>query len=107
MTPEQLYTILSEHFPTCQYDWSEVSPDERPKSPPYCAILELKPDTLDADDKAYYSRPTYAVELYTKRRDYTSEGLIESIFERNDIYYIKSARVYLREEKKMQIVYNI
>ena len=107
MTPEQLYAILSEFFPTCQYDWSEVSPAERPKEPPYCAILELAPTVLNADDKVYSSVPQYAVELYTKRRDYNSEALIESLFENNEIYYTKSARVYLREEKKMQIVYNI
>lgn len=107
ISPEHLYDMLSEHFPVCWYDWSEVSERDRPKEPPYCAILELRPRQLCADDKVYYSEPAYAVELYTKRRDYSSEALIESIFEENDVYYVKSERNYLREEKKMQIVYNI
>lgn len=107
MAPEQLYDMLSESFPTCWYDWSEIAEKDRPKQPPYCAILELRPHQLGADDKVYHSEPAYAVELYTVRRDYESEALIESIFEENDIYYVKSERNYLREEKKMQIVYNI
>lgn len=107
MTPEKLYELLSDQFPTCWYDFSEVSPEERPKHPPYCAILEQAPHRVDADDKVYHSEPAYIVELYTKRRDYGSEALIESIFEENDIYFVKSERNYLREERKMQIVYNI
>ena len=107
MEPEHLYDLLSAQFPACWYDWSEVAEKDRPKSLPYCAILELEPDQTEADDKNYYSMRRYAVELYTKRRDYESETLIESIFDDNDIFYVKRERNFLREEKKMQIVYYI
>lgn len=107
MTPEHLYDLLSAQFPACWYDWSEVAEKDRPKSLPYCAILELRPAQVDADDRVYHSEPQYAVELYTKRRDYESETLLESIFTENDIYYVKQERNFLREEKKMQIVYYI
>ena len=107
MTPEQLYEMLSGQFPTCWYDFSELPPEERPREPPYCAILEQAPHTVDADDGVYYSEPAYIVELYTKRRDYSSEAQIERLFGEHGIYFEKSARIYLREEKKMQIVYTI
>ena len=51
MTPETLYELLSDSFPTCWYDWSEIAEKDRPKQPPYCAILELRPHQLCAEDK--------------------------------------------------------
>ena len=105
--PERLYEMLAEHFPVCWYDFSEMSAEDRPKHPPYCAILEETAETVDADDEVYYSEAAYTVELYTVRRDYSSEKLIERLFRKNGIYYRKSARIYLKEEKKMQIIYSI
>lgn len=107
MTPEELYNILSAVFPTCYYDFSDIAVPDRPKSPPYCAILEDKPEEIPADDKVYHAIPRYTVELYTTRNDYISEGQLEDAFGDNDIHYEKMGKVYLREEKKMQIIYKI
>ena len=107
MTPEQLYTLLSAKFPTCYYDFSEIKESDRPKHPPYCAILEDEPREFPADDKVYCMMPRYTVELYTTRSDYTSEGVLEGIFDTNDIFFEKAAKIYLREEKKMQIIYKL
>ncbi|MBR6968473.1 MAG: hypothetical protein IKH78_08065 [Ruminococcus sp.] len=107
MTPEELYTLLSAKFPTCYYDFSEVKEADRPKNPPYCAILEDPPRSIKGDDKTYHLHPEYTVELYTSRADYISESTLEEIFDANDIYFEKAGKVYLREEKKMQIIYKI
>ena len=107
MTPEQLKDIISAEFPTCYYDWSDIATPDRPKYPPYCAIIEDKPGTVLADNKVYHSEPKYSVELYTSRADYASESLLEGLFDDNDIVYEKAGKVFLREEKKFMIVYKI
>ena len=107
ITPEQLKDLLSAAFPTCYYDFSDIASPDRPKSPPYCAIIEEKPGTVLADDKVYYSEPTYSVELYTSRTDYASESVLEGIFDSNGIAFDKAGKLLLREEKKFMTVYKI
>lgn len=107
MTPEELYDMLSVKFPTCYYDFSNIKESDRPKHPPYCAILEKSPVRIDADDKVYYKKPAYIVELYTSRNDYESEDILEDLFDDNDIIWGKEDKTLLQEEKKFLTVYKI
>ena len=104
LTADKLYAILSEIYPTCEYDWTghkEIPP------PPYCAYVQQETETIGADNKTYCSRPTFDVELYIKKNDYESEGKLEKALDENEIYWEKGGRYYIKETKLVQIIYKV
>lgn len=73
---------------------------------PYLVYLFTDTRNVAADNKVYEKVNHYQVELYSKLKDLISEGLIESAFDDNDIFYNKNER-YIDSEGLYQIVYEI
>jgi hypothetical protein len=103
MTDEELYKLLSSKFETAQTDWTG---HEKIPKPPYAVYLNSTPGNIAADDKVYISRPRYTVELYTRKQDYVSEGIMEELFDKNDIFWDKDKN-WNRELNLFQVVYEI
>lgn len=64
---------------------------------PFVCFFEQQAYTFPADNVAYYQRPRYSVELYTKNRDPQTEALFEAAFTQAGIYYTKETE-YLDDE---------
>lgn len=59
------------------------------QTPPYCAYKYVESDNFDADNKAYFKKGQFNVELYTKTKDPTTENKIESIFDNGPVPFKK------------------
>ena len=103
MTPEQIYGILSEKFPTAETDWT--GHEEIPK-PPYTVYLTEPPDNIAADDKVYVSQPRYIIELYMFKRDYISEKILEDLLDEHCIFWEKDKN-WNKELQLFQVIYKI
>ena len=77
-----------------------------PPAPPYVAYLFVYSDNFGADNKVYQASDNYQVELYTTKKDPTSEKLIEDLFESNDIFWDKS-ETWIESEGLYQVAYEI
>jgi len=78
------------------------------ESPPLPFICYFSPNetAFAADNINYYSTPRFAVELYSKTRDLTTEALFEAKFKENHLYYTKEAE-YLDDERCWVTVFSI
>jgi len=77
-----------------------------PPKPPYIVYLFSYTSNFSADNKVYSKIPHYQVELYTTKKDPTSEKLIEDLFDENDIYWDKT-ETYIESEDLYQVLYEI
>lgn len=59
-----------------------------------------------ADGKTYYSSNVFKIELYTKLKDETTEGLVEAKLNDNNIYYSKES-TFLQDEDCWMTIYSI
>lgn len=103
MTPEQVYKLLSEKFPTAETDWS--GHESIPK-PPYTVYITEAPDNIAADDRVYISQPRYIIELYMFKTDYNSEKILEELFDENCVFWEKDKN-WNRELQLFQVIYKI
>ncbi len=104
MTQKELYELLSTQFPTVYNEWS--GRDDVPV-PPFIAYLSDDTDILPADNKAYFKKAGYSIELYTLKNDLTSEERLEALLEDAGIFYRKSGPRWLDDSKRYMTVYNI
>ena len=104
MNNSELFKILNGVFPTCRNDWSEIG---KPPDPPYMAFMETGSDNFGADNKVYYKKKDFVVELYIKKNDYESEEKLENALDENEIYWEKGGQYYIKETKLVQIIYKI
>ena len=77
-----------------------------PPIPPYIVYLFSYNSNFGADNKVYNAAKNGQVELYTTKKDLTSEALIESLFNANDIYWEKT-ETYIDSEGLYQVLYEI
>lgn len=56
---------------------------------PYMNVQTPTTYTFGADNITYYQSPNANIELYTKRKDTVTEGLVETLLTNNGIYYTK------------------
>lgn len=59
-----------------------------------------------ADNKVYLAKQNVVVELYSENKDVTSEGLVEKLFNDNDIPWRKSED-YIDSEHMYMITYEV
>jgi len=77
-----------------------------PPSPPYVVYLFSYSSNFGADNKVYEDFKNFQVELYTPKKDLTSEKLIEDLFNANSIYWEKT-ETYIDSEGLYQGLYEI
>ena len=77
-----------------------------PPSPPYIVYLFSYSSNFGADNKVYEDFKNFQVELYTPKKDLTSEKLIEDLFNANSIYWEKT-EIYIDSEGLYQVLYEI
>lgn len=85
------------------YDADENNP---PPKPPYLIYLFSHSSNFGADNKVYSKANNYQVELYTTKKDPTSEKLLEDLFDANGIYWEKT-ETYIENEGLYQVLYEI
>jgi len=75
--------------------------------PPYILYKEENTDNFMADDKVYNKIQNYSIWLITKKKDKTSELLLENVLDSHNIPYDKVNEDYIREENIFQVNYEI
>ena len=73
---------------------------------PFVCFFSASETAFAADNINFYSVPRFAVELYTKTRDLTTEALFEAAFRNNDLYFTKGTE-YLDDERCWVTVFTI
>ena len=87
-------------LPVTYYQW------ETPPSLPYLVYLMTDTDNFGADNKVYAGATNYNIELYSNKKDPTSEKLVEGLLNSNEIFWDKT-EVYIDSEKMFQVTYSI
>lgn len=62
---------------------------------------------LEADNKVYYSRKKYAIELYYEGKNAELEESLEALLTANGFRWEKEEDVYIESEKMYMTVYNV
>ena len=75
-------------------------------SPPFIVFLMSRSDNFGADDKVYQKINELHIELYTDKKDPTSEALVETVLDRYEIYWEKYEE-YIAEEKLYEVDYTM
>ena len=101
MDEATLFTLLkTTNLPVAYHHFTS------PLSPPYVVYLFSYSSNFGADNKVHNQADNYQVELYTTKKDPTSETLIEDLFDANDIYWEKT-ETYIESEGLFQVLYEI
>jgi len=81
---------------------------EQGKAPalPYICYYSPGVETFGADDKVYHSITDATIELYSRRKDTTSEALIEATLDAANLYYTKT-ETFIESEKAELVTYEI
>lgn len=79
--------------------------NEAPPLPFICYLVD-ESDNFGADNIVYKAINRVNIELYSKNKDTTSEGLIESLLDSLSIYWEKN-ETYLDDEQCYEIIYSI
>lgn len=91
---------------TTKYPVAYTKFDETPKLP-YIVYYCSNPVCLYADGGIYYSSERVVVELYTNKKDISTESLLEKTLLDADIVYDKTGEGYNDAEKLYQIIYEM
>lgn len=106
MTLEQLYTALSSLTGFDKKVVYRAWPVGEAPALPFIVYLVEGSDNFGADDIVYKPINRVNIELYSKNKDTTSEGLIENLLTSLCIYWEKE-ELYLDDEKCYEIIYSI
>ena len=103
MTYELMNTILTElGIPFTYYQFKKPQTADK-----YIAYFESDKVRILADDKVYYWEPSFAVELYTKLKDPSTEASLIALFDHYDVPWSGGATVYIESEKMYQTVFYV
>lgn len=101
MDEEQLYSLLfSLGLPVAYHHY------DSPPDPPYIAYLFTRSENVGADNRVYVKDNRYQIELYTIKKDKSSEKVIEDLLDANDIFYDKT-ETYIESEGLYEVLYEI
>jgi len=94
----QILTAISIPF---AYD--HFAEGESPAPPFICYLL---PDSKNfaADGKVYFKKSAVHIELYTDKKDLTSEAAVETVLDAREVFYNKS-EVWIESEKLYEVLY--
>ena len=81
-------------------------PEDKAPALPYIVYYVENSDNFGADNKVYLQKNEVTIELYSKEKDVTSEGLIEKMLNDNSIFWNKYED-YIESEHMYQISYEI
>lgn len=73
---------------------------------PFLVFLETRENPMPADGITYYASKDIAIELYTDKKDPTTEALVETALTTAGIFYTKSEE-YLNDERCFFTLYEI
>lgn len=103
---EKLKTLLNDitgfSGKVAYHSWPE---DEAPALPLIC-YLERGSENFGADNTVYHGTRRVDVELYARKRDLTSEALIEAALTDAEIYFERTVE-WLDDEKCFETIYEI
>lgn len=104
MTLEGLYTLLNTTFQgkVCY----NAFPEGEAPAMPFICIVATNTDNFAADNQVYHKRQRVDIELYTKRKDLTTEGTLENVLDGAGIFY-NASDTYLDDEKCFERIYEI
>ena len=106
MTQSELYTMLkATGFPVAYSHFTATTNNPLP-TPPYITYLTAYSSNLMADNKVYKKIDNLQIELYTNKKDLTTEKKLEDILDNNDIAY-DSTETWIDTEKLFQKIYEI
>lgn len=101
MTYERIVQILTElGIPFTYYQFKDP-----PTGDKYIAYFETGKDRFLADDKVYSWAPTFAVELYTKKKDLAVEDQLIALFEQHEVVWSGGESTYIESEEMYQTVF--
>lgn len=105
-TLQQLHTLLNGitgfSGKVAYHSWPE---NEAPALPFIC-YLEVGSDNFGADNRVYHGNRRVDIELYARKRDLTSEALIEAALTGAEIYFERTVE-WLDDEKCFKTTYEI
>lgn len=73
---------------------------------PYICFLFPESDNFAADGKVYYKKNRVNIELYTEKKDISSEQRVEKALDENNIFYSRS-EVWIESEKMYEVLYKL
>ena len=73
--------------------------------PPFICYLLPGSDNFSADGLVYHKMQTVHIELYTDRKDPDTETAVETVLDKNRIFYNKS-EVWIPSEKLYEVIYS-
>lgn len=101
MTYERIVQILTElGIPFAYYQFKNP-----PTGDKYIAYFETGKDRFLADDKVYSWAPTFAIELYTKKKDLETEDRLIALFEQHEVVWSGGESSWIESEKMYQTVF--
>jgi len=74
-------------------------------APPFVCYLLPSADNFAADGKAYFKKNNVHIELYTDKKDLSSEQQVEAVLDQYDIFYDK-AEIWIESEKLYETIYS-
>jgi hypothetical protein len=105
MSIQELYTLLkSIKLPVVYHSFKASG--EKVKQPPYIIYFATKSNNTGADNKVYFKRNNFTIELYTEKKDNKLEQKLEGALDSASIFYDKIEN-YLDTESMYQISYQI
>lgn len=106
MTQAELYNHLKSIGLPLTYGHFIDTPTKPHPLPPYLVYLYSYSNDLIADNHNYKSIDNFQIELYTDKKDLSSEKLVEDKLKELRLPYLKLEE-YIEEEKVFQILYEV
>ena len=101
MSRKEVYTMIqSIGLPCAYYEF----PENTGQAPPFVVWFFATDTDVKADDTNYCDKEVFAVELYTKIRDFDQERAVEAVLTANGFCYSKEPN-FIKKEKIWQIAY--
>lgn len=78
-----------------------------PETPTYIVYAEDTPVTFWANNKPYFTRYFYWVEVYTDKKDLSVEASLETVFDENGVRWTKGASEWLEDSTQYRTTYRV
>ena len=101
MTLTEIATMVASFNLPWRYSHFSQTP-----APPYVVYYFPSENDVHADDSNYVNRRQLFIELFTKKKDPTSEGTIESTLRQNGLTWYKQTD-FLNDEQLYQTTYEM